>query len=43
MKTKEMKKIIFSAIILAVQLSYSQNVFPTSGNVGIGTTAQNKN
>jgi hypothetical protein len=39
MKTKEMKKIIFSAIILAVQLSYSQNVFPTSGNVGIGTTA----
>jgi hypothetical protein len=32
-----MKKIIFSATLLITSFSYGQNVFPSNGNVGIGT------
>nr|WP_315202955.1 hypothetical protein [uncultured Flavobacterium sp.] len=34
-----MKKNVFLLILLAVQLNFAQNTFPTNGNVGIGTTA----
>jgi hypothetical protein len=34
-----MKKLFFAVAILASSVSFGQNVFPTTGNVGIGTTA----
>jgi cytoskeletal protein CcmA (bactofilin family) len=32
-----MKKLLFLALLLSLSYSYSQNTFPTQGNVGIGT------